>query len=142
MWIAEAISRLGNEVDAAVRRAAETKYGDDQLLVEEALKPWLEMQTDTDTYYFRNAVLGWEDGYCKPVDIANNTNKMLTFEDLDKKGQAASILFERVMNMKRVIENSIPNAKLMEKHIFKDSDKDFIELVKTLGGLGEAPKED
>ena len=40
MWLAGAISRLGNEVDAAVRRAAESKYGDDQLLVEEALVPF------------------------------------------------------------------------------------------------------
>lgn len=140
MWLAGAISRLGNEVDAAVRRAAESKYGDDQLLVEEALAPWLKEQVDINTYAFKNAVLGWADGYCEPLSIADHTNKKLSFEDLDKRGQAASILFERVLALNYMCKNSIPNSKLVEKQLFQKSSTDFIEMIRALGGLSEAPE--
>ena len=140
MWLSGAISVLGNEVDAAVRRAAESKYGDDQLLVEKALTPWLKQQTEISTYSFRNAVLGWIDGYCEPFAIESHTDGMLSFEDLDKRGQAASVLFERALRMHMMCQNSIPNAKLVEKQIFKESDTDFIELIRALGGLGEVPE--
>ena len=140
MWLAGAISRLGNEVDAAVRRAAESKYGDDQLLVEEALEPWLKEQVDTHTYSFKNAVLGWVDGYCEPLYIAEHTKGKLSFEDLDERGRAASILFERVSALHSMCQNSIPNSKLVEKQFFQESSTDFIEMIKALGGLGAAPE--
>lgn len=132
VWEKHAINVLGKEVDAAVRRALEAKL-DDRVLIDRALAVWEKPQKDG----LYNNMKGWTYASFRRSSLNYNTGHALNFEDLDDRGQMALTLFEMVDELGRFSSNSIPNTKLVDRHMFADNADELIEMMSALGGLSK-----
>lgn len=123
---------LGKDVNRAVRKAIETKYDGDQVMIEKSLIPWHEKYGDLP--YLRE--------YCyAPADLESVTNGFLTLEDLDERGQASFILLQKIQAIRSVSQDSLSNTKLVDDRIFTDNRTELLRMISELSGLPVGLKE-
>ena len=133
-WYKYAINALGAEVDASVRRTLD-RVLDDQVLVENALDHWEKYQKDSGGY---NDTKGWQYAQFTGQSISARTNGAITADDLDEEGRIALMLFNRVDDIGLFFQNTITNAKSVDRHMFEDNARDLLDMVAALGGPVES----